>query len=113
MLEKLGDAYSAAQTMVNASMVYRDKGEWEMGVCMLRRSLEIFDRLNAIPSAEQVKLNLGIIYNLLGRNTEAQELVESAITAFENLGALPDLCESYLAMAKLKLGADLQSEAKF
>ena len=99
--------------MVNASMVYRDKGEWEMGVCMLGRSLEIFDRLNAIPSAEQVKLNLGIIYNLLGRNTEAQELVESAITAFENLGALPDLCECYLAMAKLKLGADLQSEAKF
>ena len=74
-----------------------------MGVSMLGRSLDIFDRLNAIPR-EQVKLNLGIIYNLLGRNTEAQELVESAITAFENLGALPDLCECYLAMAKLKLG---------
>ncbi|MDD1753225.1 MAG: tetratricopeptide repeat protein, partial [Methanotrichaceae archaeon] len=48
-----------------------------------------------------------------GYADEAGELISCAITDLENLGAIPDLCEAYIAMAKFKLHVSLPVEARF
>jgi tetratricopeptide (TPR) repeat protein len=60
-----------------------------------------------------VKQNLGVIYNMKGCDKDAEAYLLSAITTFENLGATPDLCESYLAIARFKIRVNLLTQAKF
>ena len=92
----------------------RDQGEWNSAIAFgVNKSLEIFEKLNAVPCKGMVKQNLGVIFNLKGCDKDAEAHLISAITIFENLWAAPDLCESYLAMARLKLRVNLSAEAKF
>jgi tetratricopeptide (TPR) repeat protein len=111
--ERLGDLFCAAQTMVNMSMVYRDQGDWDRAIALLNQSLEIFNKLNAIPCQGMVKQNLGVIYNMKGCDKDAETHLLSAMTTFENLGAGPDLSESYLAISRFKTRVNLLTQAKF
>ncbi len=80
---------------------------------MLEKAREIYANLGAVPSIAMVKMNQGIILCQMGENEKAEEHLSSAVDIFENLGAMPDLCESYVALARFKLKANLSVEARF
>jgi tetratricopeptide (TPR) repeat protein len=80
---------------------------------MLERSQEIFLQLGAAPCIAMVKMNQGVIQSVLGEYQSAEESLSSSVGIFENMGAIPDLCEAYIAMARFKLKADLPVETRF
>ena len=74
-----------------------------MAAKMLEQSLEIFNKLKAEPCIGLVNMSLSAIQSLRGREENAEALLQNSMKTFENLGAMPDLCECYTAIARFKL----------
>lgn len=73
--------------------------------------MNIFQMLGALPCIASAKLNLGIVSGQMGRSLDAIEFFAQSIGMLEGLGALPDLCEGYIAVAlfNIREGQTMQS----
>jgi tetratricopeptide (TPR) repeat protein len=95
------------------ALVYRDLGDFAGACTLFGEALQIFQSLDAAPCIAQARLNLGIILGLKGQANEADEHFDYAIRLQEALGALPDLCEGYLARAQFMVREGRTTQAEF
>ena len=107
------ETYNQAQTLFNMALVLKDKGDLTQSTRVLKEALKVFQDLDAVPCIALCKMNLGTILGMSGKGDEADALLCEALRLSESLGAMPDLCEGYLAMGTFKLGMDQRMEAKF
>ncbi len=81
-LELIGDAneQESAELLRRLGAAETGKGEWEAAVSCLRRSMEIFERLNDSEAVGWIAYSLRRLYGARGQFAEASEVVDRALS---------------------------------
>lgn len=103
MYEQGGHLDEIGQTYTGLGESYQKLGDLEQAAEYSGRALALFENLQNRVMATKLSVCCAVVYGQMGRTTEAVEVLESAITAFQEMRQREEEGLAQVELAKLKL----------